>query len=187
MIGALRVLRRAVDGLYWLTGVLAALCLISICAIMMVLSVGREIDFNLRGGDEIGAWLCASCAFLGSAYTFRAGEVIRVGLLIDRLTGRAAQVAEILALSFSAIIIGSFAWFVTLMVWESYRYNEYAQGILAIPIWIPQSGMAIGIVVFFISVVDELIVALRGGKPSYIKPPPQTPEEVIERAAQSGV
>ena len=185
MAGSL--LRRALDGLYALTGILAALSLISICAIMMVLSVGREIDFNLRGGDEIGAWLCAATAFLGAAHTFRAGEVIRVGLLIERFRGETRRRAEMIALAVAAVIVGAFAWFVALMVFDSWRYNEYAQGVIAIPIWIPQFGMAFGIVVMFVAVLDELVRVARGAKPSYEKPEPTTPDEIIERAAQSGV
>ena len=41
----------------------------------------------------------AAMAFLGLAHTFKRGEMIRVGLLMERLHGRAKQVAEIVALA----------------------------------------------------------------------------------------
>jgi TRAP-type C4-dicarboxylate transport system permease small subunit len=113
--------------------------------------------------------------------------VIRVGLLIERFAGRDATWAEMIALAVAAVIVGAFAWFVGLMVFDSWRYNEYAQGVIAIPIWIPQFGMAFGIVVMFVAVLDELVRVARGAKPSYEKPEPTTPDEIIERAAQSGV
>ena len=37
------------------------------------------------------------------------------------------------------------------------------------------------------AVVDELVHVLLGNKPRYEKDPPRTAEEVIERAASSGV
>ena len=40
----------------------------------------------------------AAMAFLGLAHTFRHGEMIRVGLLIDRFEGRTRWCVEIFAL-----------------------------------------------------------------------------------------
>jgi hypothetical protein len=41
--------------------------------------------------------------------------------------------------------------------------------------------------VLFIALVDEFLHVLAGGAPRYEKPPPRSAEEVVERAAQSGV
>ena len=54
---------------------------------MMVLSAGRPLGINLPAGDDFVSWCMAAMAFLGLAHTFRSGEMIRVGLLIDRLEG----------------------------------------------------------------------------------------------------
>jgi len=43
-----------------------------------------------------------------------------------------------------------------------------AQGLLPIPIWIPQSSFAVGAILLFVAVVDELVVVARGGRPSYV-------------------
>jgi hypothetical protein len=42
-------------------------------------------------------------------------------------------------------------------------------------------------VILLIAFVDEFVHVLRGNLPRYEKPKPQTAEEVIERAVQSGV
>ena len=44
-----------------------------------------------------------------------------------------------------------------------------------------------GLVILLIAFVDELIHVLGGGEPRYEKPKPQTAEEVVEQAIQSGV
>ena len=62
-----------------------------------------------------------------------------------------------------------------------------AQGVLAVPLWIPQLGYSGGLVILSIAFVDELIHVLRGKSPRYEKPPPKTAEEAVERAIQSGV
>ena len=65
---------------------------------MMLLSAGRPLGLNIPAGDDLVAWCMAATAFLGLAHTFRHGEMIRVGLLIDRLEGRRAGMFEIASL-----------------------------------------------------------------------------------------
>jgi TRAP-type C4-dicarboxylate transport system permease small subunit len=180
-------LRRLLDGLYLVAGWLAGLSLIGIGGLMMALSLGREVGFNVRGGDEISAWLCASCAYLGLAYTFKTGDLVRVGLVIERVTGEERRYLEIAILSVAAVIAGYFAYFCLDLIWDSWRFRERAQGVISIPIWIPQLGLTVGAVIFFIAVVDELVRVIAGHKPCYEREPPKTVEETIERLTQTGI
>jgi len=182
-----RVFRKALDGLYLAAGWLAGLFLIAILCLMMALSIGREIGVNVKSGDDITAWCMASMAFLGLAHTFKSGEMIRVGLLTDRLRGRAKHVTEIFSLTMAALILGYFSWHVVRMIYTSWLIDDMSTGVLVIPLWIPQSGFGAGLVILFIAVVDELVHVLAGNKPRYEKDPPKTAEEAIERAAASGV
>jgi TRAP-type C4-dicarboxylate transport system permease small subunit len=43
-----------------------------------------------------------------------------------------------------------------------------ANGLIAIPLWIPQSSFVIGALLLFVAVLDELVLVLRGGTPSYV-------------------
>ncbi len=181
------MLRKVLDGLYLAAGWLAGLFLIAILGLMMALSIGREIGINVKSGDDLTAWCMASMAFLGLAHTFKSGEMIRVGLLTDKLTGKAKYVAELFSLVMAAVIIGYFAWQVVLMTYTSYVIDDMSTGVLVIPLWIPQTGFAAGLVILFIAVVDELVHVLGGNKPRYEREPPKTAEEAIERAAASGV
>ena len=79
------MIRSLLDGLYLFAGYLAGLFLIAIFLLMMGLSVGREIGVNIPAGDDFASWCMAAMAFLGLAHTFKSGEMIRVGLVIDRL------------------------------------------------------------------------------------------------------
>ena len=51
------------------------------------LGAGREFGLLIRGSDDIASWLCAASAFFALGHTFRHGELVRVGLFIDRLEG----------------------------------------------------------------------------------------------------
>jgi TRAP-type C4-dicarboxylate transport system permease small subunit len=162
-----RVPRRALDTLYEISGALAALCLAAICVVMLAQSFGREIGFLVRGADDITAWLTAASAFLALGHTFRHGELVRVGLWLDKLKGERRRRAEILALSMTALFVAYMLWAASKFVYESWTFNEVAQGLIKIPIWIPQLSFVIGVLIFFIAVVDEWVVVVRGDKPSY--------------------
>lgn len=179
--------RTVLDGLYRLAGYLAGLFLIVIFGLMMALSLGREMGLNVPAGDDFAAWSMAALAFLGLAYTFKAGEVIRVGLLTDRLHGPVRRVLEAFSLALGTVLVGFFGWHAVRMTYDSWAFNDMAQGVLAIPLWIPQLGYATGLVILGIAFVDELVHVLSGHPPRYEKPLPATPEEVVERAAESGL
>ena len=181
------MLRTFLDRLYLLAGFAAGGFLIAIFILMMILSAGRPLGINLPAGDDFVSWCMAATAFLGLAHTFRYGEMIRVGLLIDQLDGRAKHVVEILALVIGTFFTGFFAYYAVRMTYDSYRFNDMAQGVLAVPLWIPQIGYAGGLLILWIAFVDELIHVLRGNLPRYEKPKPQTAEEVVEQAIHSGV
>ena len=58
-------------------------------------------------------------------------------------------------------------WAVGSYVYESWQINEVAQGLIKAPLWIPQMSFLVGAAALLIAIVDELIIVLRGRKPSY--------------------
>jgi len=62
-----------------------------------------------------------------------------------------------------------------------------AQGVLAVPLWIPQLGFTGGLAILSIALIDELLNVLRGNRPSYQQASPgESPEEFVERISQGG-
>jgi TRAP-type C4-dicarboxylate transport system permease small subunit len=181
------MIRSFLDGLYLFAGYLAGLFLLIIFLLMMGLSIGREVGINIPAGDDFASWAMAAMAFLGLAHTFRSGEMIRVGLLIDRFQGTTRRVFELFSLILGLAFTGFFAWHAVMLTVDSYRFNDMAQGVVAVPLWIPQLGYSAGLVILFIAFADEFVHVLRGGEPRYEKPPATSAEEVVERAIQSGV
>ena len=179
-------LRKGLDALYLVSGWLAGLFLVAIFVIMLALSAGRPLGIDVPAGDDFASWCMAASAFLGLAHTFRSGEMIRVGLLIERFEGRTRQAMEVVALLIGATAALYFAWYAVDMNHTSWQFNDLAQGVVAMPLWIPQIGFSGGLVMLAIALVDELVHVIFGGFPRYEKPAPETAEEVIERAMQSG-
>jgi TRAP-type C4-dicarboxylate transport system permease small subunit len=179
--------RRFLDGLYLAGGILAGIFLIIILLLMMALSLGRPLGINIPAGDEFAAWSMAAMSFLGLAYTFKSGDMIRVGLVIDGFEGRKKQAIEVVALLIGLGFIAFFAWHATSFTYFSWLLNDRATGVLPVPLWIPQLSYCGGLILLGIALLDELIHVLGGGLPRYEKPKPKTAEEVIEQALQSAV
>ena len=160
-------MRRFLDRLYDAAGALAALCLASIAVVMLAQAAMREMGMLLRGADDIVAWLCAASAFLALGHTFRRGELVRVGIVIDLLPPRARRPVAVAALAITVAFVGYMVYAVVRFVYESWQFEEVAQGLIQIPIWIPQTSFVLGAIILFVAVLDEFVVLVRGGKPAY--------------------
>ena len=97
--------RILLDKLYLFAGYAAGGFLLAIFVLMMLLSAGRPLGLNIPAGDDLVSWCMVATSFLGLAHTFRHGEMIRVGLLIDQLEGRTRHVIEI-----ASLLVGEFLW-----------------------------------------------------------------------------
>lgn len=178
--------RRLLDGLYLVSGVLAGIFLVAIFVIMLSLSAGRPLGIDIPAADDFASWCMAATAFLGLAHTFRSGEFIRMELLVVRFRGWPRRVIEIACTLLGTAITLYFAWYAVDMTIMSFEFDDVSQGVIAVPLWIPQIGFAAGAVILAIAFVDELVNLLMGGSPRYEKPAPATDEEKIERILQEG-
>ena len=179
-------MRRLLDGLYLWAGYAAAACLVMIFVLMMIMSVGRQFGLNIPSGDDFAAWAMAAMAFLGMAHTFKRGEMIRVGLLLEKLKGGPKHFFEVLALTVALAYLVFFTWHAYEYVRFSRMSNDMSSGVVAVPLWIPQLAFLAGLTILTIAVLDELIHVLRGNPPTFEKAPPKTTEELIERVAEGG-
>ena len=161
------MVRQFLDRLYAASGALAAVCVFLICAMMLAQALARGLGGQIRGTDDIVSWLCAAAAFFALGHTFRHGELVRVGLLLERLGPRGRRAMEIFALTVAAIFVAYMLWSVSRFVYESWKFKEVAQGLIKVPIWIPQLTFLAGIAILFVAVLDDLILVLQDKKPAY--------------------
>jgi TRAP-type C4-dicarboxylate transport system permease small subunit len=161
-------MRKTLDTLYLAAAWAGALCVLTICCLMIGQALLRLNGTLVRGADDITAWACAGAAFLPLAATFKRGELVRMGLFIDRLPDRTGRWIELIVLTMCGAIALFMAYWLGFMVYESYIFNERAQGLLPIPIWIPQVPVACGSLVLAIALIDEWWRVAAGFMPTYI-------------------
>ncbi len=162
-------MRRFLDALYAAAGALAALCIGAIFVAMIYASIGRELGWRVGTINDLVSWLCAAAAFLAMAQAFRNGDFVRVTLLLERMPPPLRRSFEIVSLVVAAFAIGYLAFWAARFTYESWQFQDMAGGLLVIPIWIPQMSFVVGALLFFIAVLDELVLVLRGAKPTYVR------------------
>ena len=103
----------------------------------------------------------ASASFFALAYTFIEGGHIRITLFLERFSGKKKWLLEIWCLSLASFFSGFLAFFFIKMLIVSYEFQERSEGADEILIWIPQTSVAIGATIFFISVFHQLILNIK--------------------------
>jgi TRAP-type C4-dicarboxylate transport system permease small subunit len=160
--------RRALDRLYAAGGALAALCVLAIFVLMIGAAIGRGLAWRVGWVNDVVSWLCAAAAFFGMAYSFRNGDFVRVTLVLETVNAGTRRVLEAVSLAIAALAVGYLGFWAVRFTWDSWRFNDIANNMVAIPIWIPQLSFVLGAALFVIAVVDECVTVLRGGKPGYL-------------------
>lgn len=162
MAALARALRRALDGLYFAGGVIAACFLIAILAIIVLQMAARWTGQVFPGSTDYAGYCMAAASFFAFAHALKRGAHIRVSLLLNAL-GRWRRYAEIWCFAIASALAGYFAWYAVRAVYWSYKLNDISQGQDATPLWIPQLAMAAGTVLLAIAFVDHLLRLLLSG------------------------
>lgn len=162
-------MRRALDALYAASAGFAALSLFTIFVVMMAQVALRETNHQLPGADDLSAYLCVATTFFALGATFKRGELIRVGMVLDRLGPGARRIMELLVLALAALLVGYIAFWTAQDVMFSWEIEEVAQGTVPFQLWIPKLAMPLGSGILLIAIVDEFVAVLKGAIPSYVR------------------
>lgn len=151
----LPAIRRVLDAIYDLAGVLAAISLVCILAIIVIQMTARWVAVPFHGSEYAGYFMAAA-SFLAFAHTLNRGGHIRVGLLLNAL-GRHRYWGELWCLVVASFATGYLAWYAVRTVYWSWRLGDVSQGQDATPLWIAQMPMAVGAVIFAVCILDNTI------------------------------
>lgn len=162
-------LRRTLDALYAAAGHLAAFSVLAIFVLMIWASIGRTLGWRVSWVTDVVSWLCAASAFLAMAHSFKHGDFVRVTLVLEKVAPRTRFALEVTSLLIATVAIGYLAFWATRFTLESWQFNDIAGNMVPIPMWIPQLSFVFGAILFAVAVADELVIVLRGGKPTYVR------------------
>lgn len=183
-------MRKNLDRLYKFSGFLAAVSLLAIMAIVFAQVVLNILDFisikllNKSYGFLIPSYASFSgyalgfSTFLALGLGFRHAAHIRV-TLVESMLKPAAQRWTLSLVALLGVLMGClFTWGLGQVSYESWLWGDTASGLIRVPIWIPQSVLTVGALIFTIAALDTLIEMLRDGHSSALKVIEPTKEQM---------
>ena len=173
-------MRPLLDRLYAAALILSALALVAIAVLVFLQVGGRILDRALvmAGGSalgfaipslaEIGGFLFVAASFLALPATLRAAGHVRVTVLTKALPAPLARTLTVIVL-LAALALACFAtWHSAAQVADSIAFDVVSFGMIPIPLAWPQGVMTLGLAIFAIAILDELVCALTGAEPAFI-------------------
>ena len=131
--------------------------------------VGRWFGLIIPSTEDFSGFFLAAATFLALPYTFRSGTHIRVTILVNLLKGKAQRFDLGFSLFVFISIIAYGSYYAIAFVYESWSFHELSQGYIPVPLWIPQSFMAIGLVIFLIALIDDFLLVISGKTPAFVR------------------
>ena len=162
----LAMLYRIADGIALVAAFLAAACIVALtCLILAEISVAFLARFvpNMPAGIGIGweysAYLMGGAFMLGSGMTLRAGQQIRVELLLRAGGGRFARLCEL-----ASCVLGSATTVFLAITMSQLTLRMFASGEASqdsfTPLWIPQSALTVGAIILAIQMLLRTLASL---------------------------
>jgi TRAP-type C4-dicarboxylate transport system permease small subunit len=159
---------RPLQWIFEVAGAIAAFFVFAIFVLMLGSTLLREFGFRTGGTEDIVGWLTAAAAFFGLSHTFKHGDFVRVTLLLDKMRPARRRAFELLSLLLASVFTGYITFSVGRYVYDSWQFNDMGTGMIALPLWIPQSSLVIGCFLLFLAFLDEFAWVLRGHRPVYV-------------------
>ena len=160
----LRSLDKSLYKIYKFSGYVAAAFLILVAVFILIGISSRIFGFYIRGLAEYSGYCMASASFFALSYTFVEGGHIRITLFLEKLSSKKRWLLETWCLSIASFFSGYLAFYFIKMLILSYKFQERSEGADEVLIWIPQTSVAIGSTIFFISVFHQFVSVIKKNK-----------------------
>jgi len=145
---------------------LAAACIVALTGLILAeifVALAARFIPSLPSGIGIGweysAYLMGGAFLLGSGMTLRAGQQIRVELLLRAKNGRYARVMEILSALLGAAVTVYLAVTLVQFTYRTFLSGEVSQDSFT-PLWIPQVALSVGAIVLALQMVVRAILSV---------------------------
>jgi len=121
--------------------------------------------------DEFVGYAVSVCVIWSLGYVLEQGDLIRVGLLLDRLPQRAQDLMTAAAALVAAALATGLAWMFWIRVARAWSRGTVSSSMAAIPTWIPEGAVMIGLCIFALAAVSHGLRHVTG----HSSPAPRTP------------
>jgi TRAP-type C4-dicarboxylate transport system permease small subunit len=160
--------QRLVDRLAMAGAYLAAASLIAMVLLVLAeISTGLlsrvipSMPSGIRFAWEYSAYLMGAAFMFGGALSLRSGMQIRVELLLRAGHGQFERPLEIFSSLVGTVFLGVLAWSLGAFTLQSWNSSQVSGDTLT-PLWIPQSALLLGTVIFALQALARFLSSLVG-------------------------
>lgn len=155
--------RSILDRVYLVSGIIAALFLIAILSLIVIQMLARWTGEVFPGAPDYAGYCMAAASFFAFAHALNRGAHIRVSMLLNAVGPKVRRALDTWCFAIASGLGWYFSYYAAKATYWSWKFNDVSQGQDATPMWIPQSAMVIGSVIFAIALTDHLIHVLISG------------------------
>jgi TRAP-type C4-dicarboxylate transport system permease small subunit len=98
--------------------------------------------------DEFVGYGISICLFWSLGYALEHNDLIRIGLVIDRLPLRLQELLTAVAAMLTCLMASGLAWMFWIRVARAWKRGSVSSSIAAVPTWIPEGAMMVGLLFF---------------------------------------
>lgn len=158
------MLDRLVSAVSRIAALVAALVMACMTAVVLVEIIVRTFfGTTTHAAEELVGFGLASLVFLALAHAMDRGSLIRVDLMLVRLRGRLRRAVELVSIVVALTVTSFVGWYVFLAIVRYWNRNTVSAPSGLVPLWIPQSIVFLGLVLFCIQLVVYFARVARGG------------------------
>lgn len=121
--------------------------------------------------DEFVGYAISICVIWSLGYVLEHGDLIRVGLVLDRLPERWQQVMTASAALVACALSAGLTWMFWIRVARAWSRGTVSSSVAAVPTWIPEGAIMLGLGFFALAALAHGLRHLTG----HPSPAPQTP------------
>ena len=168
------ITQRVIDPLSRLALLLSAMCLVLMTVIVFAQITLRYLGIGFVWGSNVAGYALVAATFLAMAPTLRRDLHVRVGLVLTRVPERVRFALEVWSYVVGLFFTIYAARWCIIQVIQSYQFGDVSIGIVAFPLWIPQTFMAIGFCLFALAMLEGLLAVLSSKPPTQDEPTNET-------------
>lgn len=110
--------------------------------------------------DELNGFLVVAMVALGAGEVLLRDEHFGVDLLTGRATGQTRKWINLWGLVAVICVASAIVYSAVLMVQFSYDFGIYSNGYLGVAMWIPQSGLLVGMIILILAAIARMVSIL---------------------------
>ncbi len=158
LLNGMRTLTRLLDRTYLAMGYLCGTMFLLLALFITYQVIARKVGWVMAPGmDLMSGYTLAMATTWAFSYALRTGSHVRIDVLLPFMSPKVRWMADQLALSSIVFFIGVTSWKTWVMVLKSYDIGAVTNTYPLVPLYIPQTFVAIGFSMLTITAIHMMV------------------------------